>query len=432
MSLFKRRGSSGMSASDKNYEVLKNKTSRESFESRDVHGSQHLERGELGEADTMKSRIILLVIGMVTAGIVLWLILSFIGMIVNNASVYGAVTSLDAPSSYTEYKANDGGYYIALDEEGNAIDSDAHYDSEDAVPVPDWYTSVKDEYDKSVAAYRAQKLTYTGSLLHITLFKFTLLLITELIIFGIGYHEAKKNLRTQNVMYDTKRFNQHQDDQRISLPLELIDRYDIFPDAGCSSSVEVTGLLSHMMINNKGLDNIWVSKRYEEDVYDDAGEFVEYYKGEVMLDDNGDIIYELMPIVDEAFGNKLYDSIFNSGKIVDNEDLRIFRDTSKISYNPGNKNRDKLKGYDTVADLINNDWDFEWYEVQRPAGFYIVDTAPKNFTVVAMTRAGKGQTIIEPTIDMWTREKRGRNIVINDPKGGAPRLIVKSYHLQLA
>lgn len=36
----------------------------------------------------------------------------------------------------------------------------------------------------------------------------------------------------------------------------------------------------------------------------------------------------------------------------------------------------------------------------------------------------KQQTIIEPTIDMWTREKRLNNIVVNDPKG---ELTVKFY-----
>ena len=30
---------------------------------------------------------------------------------------------------------------------------------------------------------------------------------------------------------------------------------------------------------------------------------------------------------------------------------------------------------------------------------------------------------------MWTREKYNNNMVINDPKGGAPRSIVKSYSL---
>lgn len=40
------------------------------------------------------------------------------------------------------------------------------------------------------------------------------------------------------------------------------------------------------------------------------------------------------------------------------------------------------------------------------------------------TRAGKGQTYIEPVIDMWTRERRANNMVINDPKG---ELLVKFY-----
>jgi len=43
---------------------------------------------------------------------------------------------------------------------------------------------------------------------------------------------------------------------------------------------------------------------------------------------------------------------------------------------------------------------------------------------LAITRAGKGQTIIEPTLDMWTRELRPNNMVVNDPKG---ELLVKFY-----
>lgn len=44
--------------------------------------------------------------------------------------------------------------------------------------------------------------------------------------------------------------------------------------------------------------------------------------------------------------------------------------------------------------------------------------------VLAITRAGKGQTVIEPTLDMWMRERRPNNMVINDPKG---ELLVKNY-----
>lgn len=44
--------------------------------------------------------------------------------------------------------------------------------------------------------------------------------------------------------------------------------------------------------------------------------------------------------------------------------------------------------------------------------------------MLAITRAGKGQTYIEPLLDIWTRERRNNNIVVNDPKG---ELLVKFY-----
>ena len=71
--------------------------------------------------------------------------------------------------------------------------------------------------------------------------------------------------------------------------------------------------------------------------------------------------------------------------------------------------------------MINGDWELPEYEPQRPAGAYLVDTEPM---VLAITRAGKGQTVIEPTIDMWLREKVSNNIVCNDPKG---ELLTKFY-----
>src|SRR5699024_9774306 len=104
--------------------------------------------------------------------------------------------------------------------------------------------------------------------------------------------------------------------------------------------------------------------------------------------------------------------------------LRKKYDATVIPYNPDGRDRDKLGKYKTVADLIKDDWEFPEYEVQRPAGAYMVDTAPVNTMVLAMTRAGKGQTYIEPVIDMWSREKKPSNMVINDPKG---ELLVKNY-----
>ena len=66
------------------------------------------------------------------------------------------------------------------------------------------------------------------------------------------------------------------------------------------------------------------------------------------------------------------------------EMLRKYYDATKIKYNPDGSNRDKLGKFETVADLINKDWQLPYYEPQRPAGAYIVDTAPVNTMVLAI------------------------------------------------
>lgn len=124
------------------------------------------------------------------------------------------------------------------------------------------------------------------------------------------------------------------------------------------------------------------------------------------------------------FDKDFMESLFEASGLPKDKTLRKYYDPTKIPYNPKNANRDKLKGYDTVADMINGDWVIPEYETQRPAGAYLVDIDPVNTMVLAITRAGKGQTVIEPTIDMWLRERRPNNIVINDPKG---ELLQKFY-----
>jgi hypothetical protein len=49
--------------------------------------------------------------------------------------------------------------------------------------------------------------------------------------------------------------------------------------------------------------------------------------------------------------------------------------------------------YDTVGELIDQDWEWPDFEVQRPGGVYVVDTAPVNTMMLAITRAGKGNFV---------------------------------------
>ena len=253
-------------------------------------------------------------------------------------------------------------------------------------------------------------------------FSFMRLLVCTLIsasFYGIMYVILKHNLDVQNSLSDTADINQYQNDQHIALPEEIQRKFDWFPDVGATSDVQFSSMISHCAISNKGLKTIQVARRVPNDIRDDDGDVL-LYKGEILRNEDDEILYEEKPIIDIDFMNALY----SASGLPDVKGMRKFYNTSLIPYNPGNKNRDKLKNYETVADLINGDWQFPSYEPQRPGGAYLVDTAPVNTMVLAITRAGKGQTVIEPTLDMWTRERRPNNMVVNDPKG---ELLVKFY-----
>lgn len=201
--------------------------------------------------------------------------------------------------------------------------------------------------------------------------KFLITLGLTGILYAILYQVLKRNLDAQNALNETSDINQYHNDQHVALPEEVQRDFDWFPDIGATSGVQVSSMISHMALMNKGLKNVNLAKRAEKDIVDADGN-IEYYKGEILRDDNGDPIVSSVPMIDEKFMDALYEA---SGAP---KEVRKSYDATKIEYNPDGKNRDKLGKYDTVADLINADWEFPLYEPQRPGGAYIVDTAPVN------------------------------------------------------
>lgn len=234
-----------------------------------------------------------------------------------------------------------------------------------------------------------------------------------------------------NLLNDNSDINDYEADASLQLPEELALNYDIFPDAGAHSSVHVTAVLSHIMANNKGVNTVDVYKRYKKDTVetfidpDTNEEYTEVHrKGDIMLDQNSEPIKTTVPMFDKDYGNALFEASFiDDERDSQGKPLRRFYRPDKLVYNP--KHVRGKADFNMVADFVNHDWVIPWYETQRPAGFYIVDTQPNNTMVLAMTRAGKGQTIIEPTLDAWTREKELQNFVANDPKG---ELYVKFFY----
>ncbi|OMF76785.1 type IV secretory system conjugative DNA transfer family protein [Paenibacillus glucanolyticus] len=348
----------------KNWNQIKNQKYKERVKNREVHETQNMKRGERGEVGKpIKERIVAVFFALIFAGL-------------------GYVAGIIAAIGWHFY------HYVTSSGGSSFFDFDA---SELTV-----YTSTP-------------LFLWTGFV-----FLMSWLILND---------RMMALWRSRNSMIDSTDINTYENDQHIALPEEMRRMYDWFPDAGAESSVQVSSMLSHVMISNKGLKSIDMIQRYKEDVVKDG--VIVAHKGEIMYDASGQPISKKMPIIDEEFGRDLFTA---SGIPLSEKEIRTPVDVRKIEYNEiddsGNRSDRDKQPYDTVADLINNDWTFLDHEVQRPAGAYLVDTAPVNTMVLAITRAGKGQTVIEPTIDMWTREKRKNNIVVNDPKG---ELLVKFY-----
>lgn len=213
----------------------------------------------------------------------------------------------------------------------------------------------------------------------------------------IFYERLMANWRSENSMADTTDINPHKNDQHVTLIEELQRELDWFPDTGAHAPIEMTSLLSHVMLSNKGLKTVEVAKRHKKDGVDHNGEMV--YKGQEVRDENGKIVMVKRPLIDEKFGQELMTA---SGLPLEAKQFRQGYDVRKIPYNPpapgqekkareakrSGKGLDKIqrvsrdKGpHDTVSEFINKEWEIPEYEVQRPAGAYLVDTAPANTMV---------------------------------------------------
>ena len=412
-----------------NWELIRDQDPHDAVEHRDVFNEQQLERSQLAEKKTMRSRTILTGAITLFLFLALWFMMSFGSYLVDgnsmlkhdDTSTYVGENGLATWYAEEEYEDSEGNVrvrYAPIDENGEIVGSE-RYDAPEEIEKPEWWENATRQESAHTEESLSREAFGFGHYLMPSVSKVVLCSLLSLTFFMVFYLFMMRNLDAQNALATTDDINQYKDDRRLQLPEEIQRTYDWFPDAGAHSSVVVSSMLSHMALSNKGLNKIEFADRVKEDVVDEEG-FVIQYKGEILEDEDGDPVTHKVPMIDEEYAEALFDA---SGALNDKE-TRIRYDTTRIPYNPGNENRAKLKGYDTVADLINGDWEVPLYEPQRPGGAYIVDTDPVNTMVLAITRAGKGQTVIEPTLDMWTRERNPNNMVINDPKG---ELLVKNY-----
>ena len=401
-------------AKKSNWEKLQAQDAKSTVRNRDVYEDQQLDRSKIQEKQSPMSRIIFSAVIAVLASLLVYFVVSFVQFGVGHiqSTVSSVSDQVDIQSNTTAEKKQayykkgmykptgsalltDREFYWLLDENGEVI-RDKYYENAEDVPIPDWYKVKYPDATNPVEKVEAEKTDgpKLGDAMAPNWWKILASLVVGGLIFIGLYTIMMRNLDAQNLMADTSDINQYPNDQHIALPEEVQRNYDWFPDVGAHSDVQPSSMISHMALSNKGLKSVKVAKRAKKDILDEDGNVL-YYKGEMLRDDNDDPIFETKPIIDEKF----MDALFEASGALDDKKVRMYYDTTKIPYNRGNKNREKLKGYDTVADLINGDWEFPAYEPQRPGGGYIVDTAPVNTMVLAITRAGKGQTVIEKQSD---------------------------------
>lgn len=403
------------------WDKLSSRKTDETLANRDVYEDQQLDRSKIQRKRTRTSRTILAAIFGGVVAILIWVVLSMGQFGIAQAS--GMFSGPSAPTHYatvTGESSWDRQYCLLDGPDGSATDTCFDTQEEAQNNPPGWVDEIIAEQEAQLAAQNEGKPEgAVGYLFDFQLWKFIASLALGLLGFGILYPVLMRNLDSQNLMHDTSDINQYQGDQHVAIPAEIVRKFDWFPDVGAHSSVQVSSMISHVMMKNTGLKKVQVAQRAEKDMFDKDGD-IEYHKGEILRDEEGNAKMTTEPMIDEDFGEALFEA---SGMPKD-KNLRRRFNASKVEYDPEGKDREKLGKYKTVADMINDHWIFPEYEVQRPAGAYIVDTAPVNTMVLAITRAGKGQTYIEPMIDMWLRERNPNNMVINDPKG---ELLVKHY-----
>lgn len=214
-------------------------------------------------------------------------------------------------------------------------------------------------------------------------------MLVTFILTGVSWYWLWRNFKVQNMLNDTSDLNQYHNDSRLTQPEELIHKFSVVPDVGAhSKNGDLTAVLGHMMINNNGIKPIEMFKRYKRQTVDEDGTI--HYANTLVRDADGNPIKETVPLFDKDFGDELYDSAgVPSSKTSIGKRIRLWYDPRKLLFNPGNDVQGELKGreffdqlpFSTLADVINNDWWMPSYEVQRPAGVYVVDSAPANTMV---------------------------------------------------
>lgn len=250
-----------------------------------------------------------------------------------------------------------------------------------------------------------------------------IMLVGYFSLYPLLHWKLRATWRQTNAKFIQGDLHVYDNDAYIKTMENLVDEFEVAPDAGMgfdpSPKEGPTAIVSHAFMDNRGINKINIP------VFDSG------IDGYVKRDADGNIVYQKTSMFSRDFAEALYDA---SG-VPQSE--RFYYKATDFDYNPivkkkdgGNGKRRKYSArerapYDKLSDVINNTFYTLDTDTQQPAGIYFYDSSPSNTILIAITRAGKGQTYIEPMIDLQRRCKNKWNLLITDPKG---ELINKFYY----
>lgn len=246
-----------------------------------------------------------------------------------------------------------------------------------------------------------------------------IMLVVEPILLGVFWYKFHAIWYNNNAPYSQDDLDEFDNDSYVRTMEHICREFDAAPDAGLGFDGHVSSIVGHAFIENTGI------KKIDMPVFDPT------VPGQVKKDSNGNVVTEHVEMFDKEFGRELYkfsnvasvdQRWYNAKEYAFNE-----KNSAKEVAKGGNKRKGAFgrKEYDTLADYINGEFYPLDTDTQRPAGVYFYDSRPVNTILIAITRGGKGQTFIEPSFDLWTREKNKWNIFTTDPKG---ELLAKFYY----
>lgn len=246
-----------------------------------------------------------------------------------------------------------------------------------------------------------------------------IMLIIEPALLGFFWYKFHAIWYNNNAPYSDDDLDEFDNDSYVRTMEHITREFDAAPDAGLGFDGHVSSIVGHAFIENTGI------KKIDMPVFDPT------VPGQVKRDENGNVVTEHVEMFDKEFGRELYkfSNVASTDQHWYNAKEYAFNEKNSVKEiaKGGNKRKGAFgrKEYDTLADYINGEFYPLETDTQRPAGVYFYDSRPVNTILIAITRGGKGQTFIEPSFDLWTREKNKWNIFTTDPKG---ELLAKFYY----